>query len=523
MKALTSTINRKKIIDILTLVYLLPFFVLITANMLFSLFQTTYMELYQDTEKPLYKADSPVLLLVGTITFTGILLFFFKKQKITDKTCVFLEKTALIWTVFISLFILFLFRVRISCDSEHISDIAIAFLNGDYSSMTGDGYLVHYPHQLGMIGLLQIVYYLFGTENLMVLQFLNVIAVFSTVYYLHRITEEMFHQIQIQAILSLLCMGMLPLYLYTTFIYGDIPGLGLITPTLYYLLRYLNTKRKYYCIPALLCMTFAIVLKSNNSVILVAAVCILLLHALQKQDRFAILFALLLISGPTLANTGINTYYTNASGLDSIPSGIPKIAWVAMGLQTNDYIENGWYNSYNWNIYSSHEYDTAATTQACISSIKESIQGFFAAPKSGLQFFYKKFISQWNDPGYQAQITIEWYSRHRDDHSPLALWLIYGNGRFFVEGIMNFYHYIILFGASIYTFCSLRKQRLANTLLPLCVFGGYLFHLIWEAGGRYGLGYFILCVPMAAWGYFKLSDVLSGFITLIQKRRHRKG
>lgn len=523
MKALKTTITQKNSIAILTLIYLLPFFILITANMLFSLFQTTYMELYQDTEKPLYKADSPIFLLVCTLLFTGILLFFFNKHKITDKTCAFLEKTALIWTVFISLFILFLFRVRVSCDSEHISDIAIAFLNGDYSSMTGDGYLVHYPHQLGMIGLLQTVYYLFGIENLMVLQFLNVIAVFSTVYYLHRITAEMFHQSQIQAILSLLCMGMLPLYLYTTFIYGDIPGLGLIIPAIYYLLRYLNTRQKHYCIPAFLCTTFAIVLKSNNSVILVAAVFILFLHTLQEKDKFALLFALLLISGPTLANTCIYTYYTNVSGLDSIPAGIPKIAWVAMGLQTNEYIENGWYNSYNWNIYSSHEYDTVATTQACITSIKESVQGFFTAPKSGLQFFYKKFISQWNDPGYQAQITIEWYSRHRDDHSLLALWLIYGNGRFVLEGVMNLYHFIILLGGSIYAFCSLRKQKLANTLLPLSVFGGYLFHLIWEAGGRYGLGYFILCVPMAAWGYFKLSETLSCLIALLQKRRHRNG
>lgn len=519
MKFLKSMTKKDKFIYLLTLVYLIPFFVLVTANMLFSMFQTTYMELYQDTEKPLYKEDSPLLLLALTALFLFFCFFFFKKKEITPRLCTLLERTALVWTVIISLFIIFLFRVRVSCDSGHLSNIAIAFLNGDYSEFLGDGYLAHYPHQLGMIGLFQIVYYLFGIENFIVLQSLNVIAIFSAVYYLHRITEELFPQLQIRVILSLLCMGLLPLYLYSTFIYGDIPGLGLVLPAMYYVIRYLNTKRKLYALPATFCMAFAIVLKSNNSVILIAVILILLLHTIQSKDKFAVLFSILLICSPSLINTGINSYYAHAAGLDSIPSGIPKIAWVAMGLQENEYIENGWYNSYNWGIYTQNNHNADATTQACIASIKDSLSGFIAAPKSGLHFFYKKFISQWNDPGYQAQITVEWYSRHRDDHSKLALYLIYGNGRFLVEGIMNLYHFMILLGSSIFAFFSLWEKKPANTLLSLSVFGGYFFHLIWEAGGRYGLGYFVICVPMAAWGFWKLTELISSTVIHLHKKK----
>jgi len=504
-------VNNKKdfFISTLTLVYLVPFFVLISANMLFSLFQTTYMELYQDTEKPLYKADSPFMLLLVTALFLFLCILFLRKKEMTPNLAVLLEKTSLAFSVLLSLFILFLFRVRVSCDSKYLSDIAIAFLNRDYSALTGDGYLVHYPHQLGMVSLLQLIYSVFGVDNFIVLQLLNVVAIFSTVYYLHRITGELFRNPQIQALLSILCMGMLPLYLYSTFIYGDIPGLGLAVPALYYTIRYLNTKRKRYVVPAVLCMTLAITLKSNNTVLLVAVVLILLLHMLQTKDLFALFFAAALFLGTSLASNGINAYYANISGLDRIPDGIPKVAWIAMGLQENEYIENGWYNSYNWDIYTESNYDTAATTEACISSIKESVSSFVSAPKSGLHFFYKKFISQWNDPGYQSQITIEWYSRHRDDHSDLALYLIYGNGRFLVEALMNLYHFTILFGGSIFAFYGIREKKLANTLLSLCVFGGYFFHLIWEAGGRYGLGYFVLCVPMAAWGIWKLATVIA--------------
>lgn len=518
MKFLKSMTKKEKLIYALTLIYMVPFFVLITANMFFSLFQTTYMELYQDTEKPLYKADSPIFLLAMVLIFIIICLLLFKKKDITPEFCAFMEKIALIWTILISLFIIFLFRVRVSCDSGYLSDIAIAFLNKDYSSLTGNGYLVHYPHQLGMIGVFQIIYYLFGTENFIVLQLLNVISVFSAVYYLHRISDEMFHSLQVQTMLSLLCMGLLPLYMYTTFIYGDVPGLGLVLPAVYYVMRYLSTRKKSYTLPAVLCMSFAIILKSNNSVILVATVLILLLHAFQHKDKFSILFALLLLCGSTFINMGIHTYYANAAGLEDIPTGIPKVAWIAMGLQENEYIENGWYNSYNWDIFTENNFDADSTTRACMDSIKESLHNFISSPKSGLRFFYRKFISQWNDPGYQAQITVEWYSRHRDDHSPLALYLIYGNGRFLIEGLMNLYHFMILLGGSIFAFCHLCEKKLANTLLILCVFGGYFFHLLWEAGGRYGLGYFVMCVPMAAWGFAKLISFFSNSSNILRRK-----
>lgn len=522
MKFLKTMSKKEKGVYFLSLIYLLPFFILIAANALFSMLQTTYMELYLDTEKPLYKADSPILLLLLTFVFMMLCLFFFHKIKITPKLCAFFEKTSLIFTVCISLFIIFLFRVRVSCDSEHLSNIAIAFLNGDYSSLTGDGYLVHYPHQLGMIGLFQIVYAVFGVNHFTVLQLLNVAAVVSAVYYLHRITEEMFHQPQIQILLSVLCMGLLPLYLYTTFIYGDIPGLGLSMPALYYGIRYLNSNRKVFIIPSVACMALSIILKSNNTILLTAMVILLILHRIQSKDKYALLFALLLIAVSRLATAGVNSYYAHASGLEKISSGIPKVAWVAMGLQENDYLENGWYNSYNWNIYSENNHDTDATTKACIESIQNSLQRFAQAPQSCIRFFYKKFISQWNDPGYQSQITIEWYSRHRDDHSNLALYLIYGNGRLILEAVMNLYHFIVLLGASIFAFCSLHERKLANTLLSLCVFGGYFFHMFWEAGGRYGLGYFVLCVPMAAFGFWKLTEWTRLLMLLLRHRVQAK-
>lgn len=502
-----SMTKRERFLHLLTLCYMIPAGILLAFNTLCSLFQTTYMELYQDTEKPLYKADSPFLLLLVTILFLGMLALLFKKTAISNTLCRKLEKAALIFSVIICLFIIFIYRVRVSCDSEALSEIAIAFLNGDYSGFAGDSYLAHYPHQLGMIALLELVYFFFGINNFIVLQFLNVIAIFSTVYFLHRITEELFHDLQIQILLSILCLGLLPLYLYATFIYGDIPGMGFIMPAIYLIIHYLNTKKRGLLLPASICMSFAILLKSNNTVILVASLIILILFALKEKDWFSLIFAAALLLLSSAGTACIDSYYAREAGLKQIPDGIPKIAWVAMGLQENEYLENGWYNGYNWAAYSECGLDATETSEVCLASIRDSLHSFLSAPKSGLHFFYKKFISQWNDPGFQSQITNEWYSRHRDDHSSLALYLIYGNGRLILEWLMNIYHFWILGGAAVCAFLQTKKHSFPAAFLILCVFGGYFFHMFWEAGGRYGLGYFVLCVPMAACGLRALTSI----------------
>lgn len=502
--------NNKKefIIYILTLCYMIPFGILLLANTAFSLFQTTYMELYLDTEKPLYKADSPLLLLILTFLFLLLCAFFLKKKPLSEAFCKKLELFVLLYAGIFCLAVIFLFKVRVSCDSKALSDLAIAFMNKDYSSFTGDNYLAHYPHQLGMIGYLQLVYTLFGIENFTVLQFFNIFAVLSVVYFMHRITDELFHDTGIQFMLSVLCTLLLPLYLYVTFIYGDIPGLGLVVPVIYLVIRYMHTGNKKLLIPAAVCMALSMILKSNNTVILAATIIVLILHTIRKKDFFALIFAMALILLPNLGNACINTYYANAAGLEKIPSGIPKIAWVAMGLQENDYLENGWYNSYNWNIYTQNNFDSEETTEACMESIKASVNSFVEAPRSGIHFFYKKFISQWNHPDYHAMLTNEWYSRHRDDHTELAISLIYGEGRKLLDELMNVYHFIALLGASIFSVKSCKKWSLSSAYLTLCVFGGYFFHMFWEASARYALGYFVLCIPMAAYGLVTITNFL---------------
>lgn len=101
----------------------------------------------------------------------------------------------------------------------------------------------------------------------------------------------------------------------------------------------------------------------------------------------------------------------------------------------------GWYNAYNWNVYAQNNYDRTLTQQACFENLSESLNKFVHEQRYAIDFFYKKFTSQWNAPTFQAMITNEWASRHVDNLSPLAHFFIYWQCRTFLYGIMNIYHF----------------------------------------------------------------------------------
>ena len=497
--------KRSRIVTILTYLYLVPLFCCYLAAFLFGWFQTAYMELYQEIEFPIYESDHPLLLLLLGLLVIGSFWFLEQKFHFFSTHSGQLQKIALFTAGVCSLLAVLIYRCNAACDSATVSDIAVAFLSGNYSSFSIDEYLFHYPHQLGLVAFLEGIYYIFGVENFFVFQLLNVAAIVCIVYCLHRITAILFDNQTIQGICSVVTMGLLPLFLYATFVYGDIIGMALSFCGICLVLDYLQTGRKQDIPLTCLLMTFALLLKSNNSILLVAMVITLLLHAFIQKKWPPVLFTLLLIL-TTQLGSGILTFsYEKAAGLEQIDSGIPKLAWVAMGLQENDsQIENGWYNSYNWTIYGNCNYDTALTNQACLDSIQASLQSFLQHPKSGVRFFYKKFISQWVDPGFQSQITTEWYSRHREDQSPLALSLIYGTGRTVLYHWMNLYEFMIFLGAVWFGIRRWKQIPLSQAFVLLCIFGGFLFHMIWEAQARYVLTYFVLSIPFAACGLYEL-------------------
>lgn len=490
--------NSERFVKGLTCIYLIPLGFMICFNTVNSLLRTTYFDLYKDMETAMYRWDNPLIVLSGSVTFL-IFFWFMSRRRRGDRICLLIGGG-------FSLTAVLLFRCEVTCDSEIVSDIALQFMENNYEAFSQGEYLYRYPFQLGITAILELVYRIFGIRNFVAFQMINVICVVVILRFLQMITKELFEDEGIERMAVAVFSGCLPLFLFATFIYGDMIGWCLGICSIYFVIRYLKYKASRNIIWASALLGLGVIAKSNINILVVAAVIAILLQGLQDKKWKSLLVSLLLIIISQTGNVCINNFYAGRMGKDAIPEGIPKIAWVAMSMQETDEggYACGWYNAYNWNVYGENDFDREKTVQACMESVGESLRKFSHEQRYALNFFYKKFTSQWNAPTFQAMITNEWYSRHSEPLSGIAEFAIYGLGRDILYGTMNSYHFLIFFGTAVFFFFRRKEWNLHLAYFLLNIFGGFLFHMIWEAQSRYVMGYFILMLPLAGCGLYEL-------------------
>lgn len=477
---------------------------MVVFNTFNSLLRTTYFDLYQVMETARYMWDNPLIVLTVSV---GIIVCFYVLMRTKWVKAVRIERWALIYSAVVCMLIVLLFRCVVTCDSELISDIAIEFMQKNYRAFEQGEYLYRYSFQTGFAALLELIYQVFGVENFIAFQIINIVSIVIILKMLEKITGELFNEEQIGKIEAALSMGMLPLFLFSTFVYGDILGWSFGVCSIYYIIRYLKTDKWQELLKTAILLAVGIVVKPNINILLVAAVIAIILQSIRKKKYSMLIWAIGIVLISQAGVWLINGVYSARADLAEFPKGIPKIAWIAMSMQETDEggYACGWYNSYNWSVYGDNHFDQALTTQACIENLRESLNRFLHEQRYAIDFFYKKFTSQWNAPTFQAMITNEWNSRHVDNLSLLAQFFIYGAGRDILYQIMNIYHFLLFLCTGIYCFSIRRDWSLERAYFVLNIFGGFFFHMIWEAQSRYVLGYFVLMLPLAAFG---LNEIL---------------
>ena len=87
--------------------------------------------------------------------------------------------------------------------------------------------------------------------------------------------------------------------------------------------------------------------------------------------------------------------------------------------------------------------------------------------------------------------------------------LIYGRAYYQMAGIMDYLQTVILAGCVSF-FILEDKRRPRETLLPaVAFFGGFVFHMFWEAKSEYVLPYFLMLFPYSVRGIGLLVNRLS--------------
>ena len=526
--------RKHDITEILTWIYFVPFSVIIFLILGAGLFTTIYYDLYQEADLPRFGKENIPLLLICTCAVLLLLTWMRNRTGLISELPVRkivqgrmypmsrMMRTALIWCAAVSLYLILIVRGLATNDALQLDKIINAFMQGDYSSVTGQGgYLFVYPFQIGYVAAGQLLYVLFGASNYLVYQLLNLIAILITIWMLYQITWEIFEDRVICNIMAALSMGMLFLFVYSTFVYGDIWSLAPEMTAIYLELRFLKYEKLPDQIWAAVLMGCAVVLKTNCYIAVVAMAIMLLLdllkvmtgehqaekHMLRKKALIRVMLVLLLILMSKGMTGIINTAYAKAIGIDAMPEGVPSTTYFAMAMQEGE-TENGWYNGFNVNTYRAAGYDRNKANEMAADSIKIRLQEFADRPLHAVRFYTEKLLSQWADPTCISMRELELTSRHVEGQPAIMYSIVYGKGRIVFQWIMNVFQFLIYLGTAVYVADVYRKRKLGfnEAFLILFVFGGMLFHELWEGSSRYTMRYYICLLPFAAYGIRKICD-----------------
>lgn len=490
----------KKIVFVLSILCL-------TYLTISCLFLTTIASIDEYTEKPHFVADHPFLQVLSVIFILAFLYIVYTisqkthlQKKLNFKKC--LALTIIVYGILMVVWIFMSDSIPYD-DSGSLVDCAISFSNGDYSSLDTGGYLHYYPFQLGMVLYLEILFRLF--HSISAIQLFNVIILLGSFYFFYQILRLTIKSKAAGWFFLILFVGCFNTFFYSVLIYGDISSLFFMSFSVWMSLLYFERNKLPYTFLAGLGITIACLLKSNNLISLIAFFILYILHSLKTKNIKPFLSIIFIVVLTLFTPKLIEKHIAARSGIE-IKAGIPKITWVAMGMQEG-FIAPGWFNGFTSWTYENAGYSNEKMEEYSKDTIKEFLRRIKYHPDWAVRFLNEKTLYQWTDPTYQCfQMTYH----HGENASAITkkIYALDGNINKLLYQYMNIYQSFIFLLSTLYLIKG-RKFLTINQLLLMIIFlGGFIFHILWEAKSRYAWPYFIMLIPYASGGICILFDMI---------------
>lgn len=394
---------------------------------------------------------------------------------------------------------------RLRSDSRYVWEAARAFRAGDYSALDVGEYLFVYPHQLGLV-----TYELFlgiFAEHTKLLYMANLALVLVNNYALYRIADIWFGgNPTVNKYTILLSHLFLPQLFLILFAYGNIPGTACMTLALWWGSRFLLDRNWKSCGITVLFASLAILLRNNNMIPVIALAAVFFLAFLKRPGARVLVMTLALLLSLVLPQRLLYSGYEAVTDRQ-IPEGMPKILWVAMGMQEGERCA-GWHNSFNSMTYRNADYNTNLAGFIGEQEVQRRLETFCRDPAYGADFYHRKLVSTWCEPTYQSL----WSGPLPECGQMVGtafLQDLYSGGRFYqtVELFCGVLVGAVLLLSLGYLVMTGRTAALFPLFSVICLIGGFLFHLLWETKSQYVSGYIYYLIPLAA-----------GAVALLQSR-----
>lgn len=430
-------------------------------------FLTTCYADNMETQQVLLRPDNPLwnlLELAGFgLLFCGCLYLY---EKIGEKFRRGLLVFTLTFVFGLGILLILFGRTVPAADALSVYNAAAEWILGNTDIIHPTvSYLSYYPQQIGLMAFLELLLRIWNLTGLSVpawhfIKLVYVCLLCGAIWFqylsLQYLWSENYKKISC-CYLVLVCCN-LPMIMYSSFVYGEIPSFAALSVGCYLLLRLLggvspsssyrdnvspggsspdssyrdNVSRNdapsvtaYDYVPrmlrqilftgfgSILFLTLSVMLRKNSLIPVIAVLLVLLFEAL-RPGRNGKMRLGLLIMAVCLAVTSVGILplvqkcYEKKAG-NTLSSGVTAMSYLAMGMQEASR-GCGWYNGFNIDTYDTAGMDTALANEISRLAIDERLAYFREHPGYTADFYLHKHLSQWADGTYASrQATLATY------------------------------------------------------------------------------------------------------------------
>lgn len=476
-----------------------------------TLFGGTFIPL-RIAEGVVFTSNAPQTYLFVLIYILGLLALRPLLEKVSSK------QLFLAWTlvyILAGIYLIAGYNGVIRADAKHVFRAAMAFNQGDYTSLTTPGaYMYRNPHQLGLMTLERLYVAISPTSQFAFV--MNLSWTLGSNFLIYRITDLLFQKKLVNNYTILLTFLFFPNLLFILFVYGSVPGLCCCLLALYCLIRSQKKGQGWYLIPGILAISLACLLRNNYQIFALMLAGCYVLSIFRKFSWKKPLAILLIAGGLVISGRAVKGYYADLVG-KPIGGGTPLIAYVTMGLRDdpNRATLGGWYDGYNTKILRRFNFDEEKASQQAKTDLLNRIALFVQNPGYAGKFFYEKVRSTWTEPTFQSIWTGPQTERRQYAYTNLLRSIYEGRRGYQVANdigmVILISTYLLTTFYLIYKLFWAKLSLEPFELYPYIFFiGGFLFHLLWETKSQYVYMYVLLLMPTAAQALTLLGNWIQG-------------
>lgn len=440
------------------------------------------------------------LLLMAGIIY-GIAKFADKKLKKKKVRLIIVAVAVIIYLVFSILWIIFV-RPGIVADSIHVLNLAQTYYRDDpnqflpnltYAGIPLIQYMQAYPHQVTLAFVYNVMFSILHCDLIILPRIFNIFFNLLIIFGLYKITKQLAKQYKTNnTLMFILIFTFITIPMLTTFMYGDIPALALSLFSVYFIMKYTETKKIRYGIFASLLTMVAYMMRMNTLIFVIATVIYLVLNIFKdfkqkavKEKLINLAVIAIFLALTFIPSSLVKIYYLNKYDLKDGKT-YPSISYFLMAMEEGPRA-NGWYsesiaepalNSLKTGENISDEYE---------KKIKQRLEYFAKNPGYTIDFYQKKLTTTWAESTYSALFNngITEESNLNWTKAPLT---------FYQKALI-----ILTFTCAIIVLVQNRKNLSLELIFLVTIFlGGFCFHIVWEAKSRYIIPYIVVLIPVAS-------------------------